>query len=281
MADNSCPIYKIKRVQFFGRQVPIILQNENGPCPLLAIANVLLLRNTIQLPEAASDISQDRLLGIIGEHLLDVTQEHVDPSAALNNQQNVSDAIANLPKLTTGVDVNVKFDMGPSGFEFTDEVTVFDILGISLVHGWLMDPEDEGLARAICGRSYNELVCWMVGQDTEPAQTASAPSRASSLPVPTAGPEGAGPPTPAAGDDTDRLVADLASRIMQSVLSGTEGPKGAEDDRNSSSVSPTFTSQPCPELESREPRSVFYLHERNFGRPSMEQLLFLPLCSSA
>jgi len=30
-------VYKTKVVQFLGRSVPIILQNDNGPCPLLAI----------------------------------------------------------------------------------------------------------------------------------------------------------------------------------------------------------------------------------------------------
>jgi hypothetical protein len=31
------PVYKTKAVQFLGRTTPIVLQNENGPCPLLAI----------------------------------------------------------------------------------------------------------------------------------------------------------------------------------------------------------------------------------------------------
>ncbi len=35
-------VYKTKVVQFLGRQVPIILQNDNGPCPLLAICEFLL-----------------------------------------------------------------------------------------------------------------------------------------------------------------------------------------------------------------------------------------------
>lgn len=39
-----------------------------------------------------------------------------------------------------GVDVNVKFH-AIRGFEFTDEVAVFDLLDMSLVHGWLVDPQ--------------------------------------------------------------------------------------------------------------------------------------------
>ncbi len=40
----------------------------------------------------------------------------------------------------TGVDVNVRFS-GIDSFEFTDEVAVFDLLGMQLVHGWLVDPQ--------------------------------------------------------------------------------------------------------------------------------------------
>ena len=35
------------------RPVSVVLQNENGPCPLLAAANVVALRGTISLPGAA------------------------------------------------------------------------------------------------------------------------------------------------------------------------------------------------------------------------------------
>lgn len=36
-------VYKMKVVQFLDRPVPIILQNDNGPCPLLAISITLTL----------------------------------------------------------------------------------------------------------------------------------------------------------------------------------------------------------------------------------------------
>jgi hypothetical protein len=30
-------IYELKRIDFLNRKAPIVLQNENGPCPLIAI----------------------------------------------------------------------------------------------------------------------------------------------------------------------------------------------------------------------------------------------------
>lgn len=54
----SAELYRLKSINFFGREVPIVMQNDNGPCPLLAISNLLLLRNQIQLPLGAPDVSQ-------------------------------------------------------------------------------------------------------------------------------------------------------------------------------------------------------------------------------
>ncbi len=48
--------------------------------------------------------------------------------------------MAVLPKLSTGLDVNVRFT-GVSDFEYTPECIVFDLLDILLYHGWLVDPQ--------------------------------------------------------------------------------------------------------------------------------------------
>lgn len=55
-------------------------------------------------------------------------------------EQNVNDAMTVLPKLSTGLDVNVRFT-GVSDFEYTPECIVFDLLNIPLYHGWLVDPQ--------------------------------------------------------------------------------------------------------------------------------------------
>lgn len=52
------PSYRLKHINIRGRGVPVVMQNENGPCPLLAIANVLLLRNQIHLPGGAAEATQ-------------------------------------------------------------------------------------------------------------------------------------------------------------------------------------------------------------------------------
>jgi hypothetical protein len=102
--------YKLKKIDFLGRDVPIVLQNENGPCPLIALCNVLLLRNEIKLSPDSPEISQERLLSLVAEHLLDCnSSERVGAEYQANFQHIIADAVELLPKLTTGVDVNLLF----------------------------------------------------------------------------------------------------------------------------------------------------------------------------
>ena len=58
-----------------------------------------------------------------------------------NVERNLNDSIAVLPRLATGLDVNVRFT-GISDFEFTPELLIFDVLNINLYHGWLVDPQE-------------------------------------------------------------------------------------------------------------------------------------------
>ncbi|XP_024543986.1 ubiquitin carboxyl-terminal hydrolase MINDY-1-like [Selaginella moellendorffii] len=157
--DRTDAVYKTKIVNFLGRPVPIILQNDNGPCPLIAICNVLLLRNNVTLHKDSPDISLQSLLILVAERLLDSNSNNQDKDENYiqNQQQNISDAISLLPRLATGIDVNVRF-RNIHDFEFTPECAIFDLLDIGLVHGWLCDPQDETTSRAVGSNSYNVLV---------------------------------------------------------------------------------------------------------------------------
>ncbi|KAK9863969.1 hypothetical protein WJX84_010589 [Apatococcus fuscideae] len=191
--NGRAELYRLKAVDFFGRKVPVVLQNKNGPCPLLAIANVLLLRKQIHLPVDASEVSQDRLIALVANHLLEANCEetlrgHVSEEYQVNLHRNIEDAIALLPKLTTGVDVNPRFS-GIKAFEFTDETAIFDLLDISLVHGWLVDAQDAGSRQAVGEMSYNELVtrlATLLGAAT-PKHLTSRPTSARALHTPPSG----------------------------------------------------------------------------------------------
>ncbi|RWR87872.1 ubiquitin carboxyl-terminal hydrolase MINDY-1 isoform X1 [Cinnamomum micranthum f. kanehirae] len=160
-------LYKTKVVHFFGRSLPIILQNDNGPCPLIAISNVLLLRNHLNLSLDMTEISQQKLLSLVAERLIDSNSNVEDKDAGYvkNQQQNIADAIDRLHRLATGIDVNLHFEK-INDFEFTPELAIFDLLGIELYHGWIVDPQDTATLAAIGSKSYNALTGELVALET-------------------------------------------------------------------------------------------------------------------
>ena len=89
--------------------------------------------------------------------MLECVPKNLDPDRRLDYEANVSDAVILLPKLQTGIDVNVKFS-GVSEFEYTPECIIFDLFNIVLYHGWLVDPQVEEVVKAVDGLSYNQLV---------------------------------------------------------------------------------------------------------------------------
>lgn len=99
---------------------------------------------------------------MLAEYLLDTnfakSEAEEEDAYRANLQFNLADAISMLPQLTTGIDVNVKFN-NIKGLEFTAEVAVFDLLGIDLVHGWVVDPQDVATRNALQNKTYNEVVC--------------------------------------------------------------------------------------------------------------------------
>ncbi|KAI3687500.1 hypothetical protein L1987_81197 [Smallanthus sonchifolius] len=161
-------LHKTKLIQFLGRNTPIVLQNDNGPCPLLAICNVLLLRNNLNLSSDVAEVSQEKLLSLVAERLIDSNSNvnNKDAGYIENQEQNISDAIDLLPRLTTGIDVNLKFTR-IDDFEFTRECAIFDLLDIPLYHGWIVDPQDSDTADSIGLKSYNTLMGELVALETQ------------------------------------------------------------------------------------------------------------------
>lgn len=156
-ADEMKNVHHIKWIEWSDGRSPIVTQNENGPCPLLAIFNVLLLSKRIFLGEGAEFISSSQILSRVAEIIWDAMPDDLHDDERLNYEQNISDAIEVFPNLQTGLDVNIKFD-GVKSFEYTPELAVFDLLRIPLYHGWLVDPQDFNTNEILCGLSYNQAV---------------------------------------------------------------------------------------------------------------------------
>ena len=66
---DNC-IYHLKWIMWHDKKTPIVTQNENGPCPLIAISNILLLRGKIILPSVMEIITAKQLMDYIGDMIL-------------------------------------------------------------------------------------------------------------------------------------------------------------------------------------------------------------------
>ena len=72
--------------------------------------------------------------------MLEDMPSDLSEEARSNYEQNIFDAMQIFPKLMTGIDVNIQYKTVKS-FECTSEQAVFDLLRITLYHGWLPDPQ--------------------------------------------------------------------------------------------------------------------------------------------
>jgi hypothetical protein len=63
--------FRLKRIRFLGRDVKILCQNENGPCPLLAICNGLVLRNQLQIHSDYSEVNNDYLIQLVANRIIE------------------------------------------------------------------------------------------------------------------------------------------------------------------------------------------------------------------
>jgi len=146
--------YRLKSIQYRNQSHHILLQNENGPCPLLAAANVLLLKKSIVLPSncvGSGVVTIEELTNILAEKIL--TNNH----DTAGSDHHINEVMKIFPKLQFGLDVNPKFTAGPTGVEYTMELNAFDLLRIELVHGWLLASDDQEY-EWVGDNTYNQLI---------------------------------------------------------------------------------------------------------------------------
>ncbi|CAO3564741.1 unnamed protein product [Mortierella alpina] len=170
------------------KRIKIITQNENGPCPLLALCNTLILQGKVAIrPYDRPTIGYGHLLELLADYLLNEDpSESVSNSTALGSSTQrvgervegekmtsrleIESALRLLPHLEHGLDVNVFFK-SIRGFESTAELGLFHTFGVELVHGWVVSPViDPSMYALVDGparvTSYNKAVeCIVSGDD--------------------------------------------------------------------------------------------------------------------
>ncbi|KXS97503.1 hypothetical protein AC579_1248 [Pseudocercospora musae] len=161
--------YQIKHVNWLDtgklRQAPVITQNANGPCPLLALVNALVLSTPPDLETALIEALRTReqvSLGLLLDAVFDELMSGRRGETA-HQLPDVSELYSFLLALHTGMNVNPRFvtpvqtpkgsfdghpaamnsvhpveraQNKPGCFEETREMRLYSTFNIPLIHGW-------------------------------------------------------------------------------------------------------------------------------------------------
>ncbi|KAF6831608.1 duf544 domain-containing protein [Colletotrichum plurivorum] len=178
--DSKSETYQIKNINWFDhsaeknpRTSPILVQNANGPCPLVALVNALTLTTPASIADTAlvqvlrsrEQISLGYLLDAVFDELMSPRRTKEDTALP-----DVSELYEFLKGLHTGMNVNPRFvptpeivkafkrtslthlhpterdDLIPGTFEDTREMALYAAFAIPLIHGWLPPKSDPAYA---------------------------------------------------------------------------------------------------------------------------------------
>lgn len=171
MKNQRNQTYQIKRVRWFDANVgkvrvtPVLIQNANGPCPLLALVNALTLSTPMDIETGLVETLRTREQVSLGL-LLDAVFEELMSGRRGGGAQDlpdVGDLYSFLITLHTGMNVNPRFtfkpdrssmtmhpalrpETQPGGFEDTREMNLYSTFNIPLMHGWLPTRDEAAYA---------------------------------------------------------------------------------------------------------------------------------------
>lgn len=165
--QDTREFHHLREVNCFGQRRTVVMQSQNGPCPIIAIANTLLLRG--QLPSierlsvgrhdavATAQQLRDAVLEVIRERRYpppefsetareDGTLSHFVKSSGFERLRETlrgSGGPQAMQRFYDGLFVEPIHDV-IDGFSGADDAAMFALAGVKLVHGWIMDFTAEG-----------------------------------------------------------------------------------------------------------------------------------------
>ena len=154
--------YRLKLVTYCSVFRIILLQNKNSPCPLLAATNAILLWGRAGLGPlcmwsgfTGSDNVLNTLADVSAANALLPVPSTLPlplplPLPPYDCDRCLDKALSLLLGLRRGVDVNPRFSSGRTGTKCTAGTAAFNLLGVELVNGWLLDPQDNRRCLSCC-----------------------------------------------------------------------------------------------------------------------------------
>ncbi|KAJ5165694.1 uncharacterized protein N7500_007524 [Penicillium coprophilum] len=144
--EQRSETYTIRHVRWTDQsgqlvESPILVQNQNGPCPLLALINALVLRanpNTHPPIVRALSTREQISLGLLIEAMFEELTICVGPDEEFPDIEALTQF---LTMLHTGMNVNPRLIMdsteGFGTFFETSDLRLYSTFGIPLIHAWL------------------------------------------------------------------------------------------------------------------------------------------------
>lgn len=198
MIQQRNETYQIKHFNWFDhrsgklRQSSMLIQNKNGPCPLLALVNALILGSKDESQAVLDNALSTReqvSLGLIIETLMDeLLSASPETMGGLPDVDELNRFLLMLhagmnanPKMTnsTGSALNLmdarnsilhlppsEAFVGPGGFEATSDVKLYGAFAVPLVHGWLPSPGSETCnAFSRSAQTYEDAQALLFGEE--------------------------------------------------------------------------------------------------------------------
>ncbi|PWY92254.1 hypothetical protein BO70DRAFT_424981 [Aspergillus heteromorphus CBS 117.55] len=143
------------------RESPMLVQNKNGPCPLLALVNALVLRaasHDSQPPVVRALQTKEQIsLGLLIEALFDELTTRLGPNDEFPDIEALSRF---LTMLHTGMNVNPRLTLASNDsvgtFLETEDIRLYGTFGVPLLHGWVAEPSTEANAAMVRVAQYHE-----------------------------------------------------------------------------------------------------------------------------
>lgn len=190
--------YQIKHFNWYDmrtsrmRRSSMLTQNKNGPCPLLALVNALILGATEDMQASLDEalrLREQVTLGLIVETLMD---ELITRASTMYDLQlpEIDELNRFLMRLRTGMNANPRFvppsqptpnlmdadtptaptahqQNTPAGtFERTEDIKLYGSFQVKLVHGWLPQPNDAAAkAFARTAQTYEDAQAVQFGEE--------------------------------------------------------------------------------------------------------------------
>ncbi|KAF9884929.1 hypothetical protein FE257_000920 [Aspergillus nanangensis] len=150
--EQKTETYSIRKVNWMDatgalRETPVLVQNKNGPCPLLALVNALVLRagQDTQPPIVRALQTREQIsLGLLIQALFDELISRLGPDDEFPDIDALS---LFLTMLHTGMNVNPRLtlesDSSVGTFLQTSDIKLYGTFGVPLIHGWVVAPSTE------------------------------------------------------------------------------------------------------------------------------------------